>query len=90
MDLRKDASTDDNDINAYIRRSDLGWVNSLLYKVTFRYLLIPRAYSKEVFIKMASESRFGGSEIREVNLGFEIVLLKPGSSHDHKPERQVS
>jgi len=78
MDVRKDAAMDD--INAYIKRSDVGWVNSLPYKVTFCYLLIPRASSREQFIEMASRSRFGGSEIREFDLGFEIFLTNQRSS----------
>ena len=44
FDLRKDASMDD--INAYIKQSDLGWANSAIYKVTFRHVLLPRAYSR--------------------------------------------
>jgi ubiquinone/menaquinone biosynthesis C-methylase UbiE len=78
LDLRKDASMED--INAYIKRADLGWINALLYKVTFRHLLIPRAYSKAEFIEMASRSHFGVSQINEVELGFEIVLRKEKST----------
>lgn len=78
LDLRKDASMED--INAYIKRADLGWINALLYKVTFRHLLIPRAYSKAEFIEMASRSHFGVSEINEAELGFEIVLRKERST----------
>jgi len=78
MDLRKDVSL--SDVNAYIRRSDLGWINSLVYKVTFRYLLIPRAYSREQLARMASQSEFGRSEIQAVDLGFEISLTKKAGS----------
>ena len=78
LDLRKDASMED--INAYIKRSDLGWINSLLYKVTFRHLLIPRAYSKAQFMEMASRSHFGVSEINEAELGFEVVFRKEKST----------
>src|SRR6202000_710820 len=41
IDLRKNASMDD--IDAYIGGLDLGWMNSLIYRMTFRHLLIPRA-----------------------------------------------
>jgi len=74
IDLRKDASMDD--ISAYIRDANVGWANSLIYKMTFRYLLIPRAYSKRQFIEMAASSRFGGAEINESGIGFEITLRK--------------
>lgn len=74
IDLRKDASMDD--IGAYIKDANLGWANSLIYKVTFRYLLIPRAYSKQQFIEMAATSRFGGAEMSESGIGFEVTLRK--------------
>jgi len=74
IDLRKDASMDD--INAYIKDANVGWANSLVYKMTFRYLLIPRAYSKRQFIEMAASSRFGAAEISEPGIGFEVTLRK--------------
>jgi len=74
IDLRKDASMDD--IGNYIKDANLGWANSLIYKATFRYLLIPRAYSKQQFVEMAASSRFGGAEITESGIGFEITLRK--------------
>jgi ubiquinone/menaquinone biosynthesis C-methylase UbiE len=74
IDLRKDASMDD--ISAYIKNANIGWANSLIYRVTFRYLLIPRAYSKRQFTEMAASSRFGGAAISESGIGFEITLRK--------------
>lgn len=74
VDLRKDASM--NDIEAYIGRSDLGWVNSLIYKLTFRYLLLPRAYSRQQFVGMSSNSAFGGARVEASEIGFEVTLQK--------------
>jgi ubiquinone/menaquinone biosynthesis C-methylase UbiE len=74
IDLRKDASLDD--IDAYINGARLGWANSLIYKLTFRYMLIPRAYSKQQFREMASRSQFGTAEIAESGIGLEITLVK--------------
>jgi ubiquinone/menaquinone biosynthesis C-methylase UbiE len=74
IDLRKDASM--SDINDYIKHSDLGWKDKMIYKFTFRYLLIPRAYTKQQFREMAAASRFGGAEINESGIGFEIVFKK--------------
>jgi ubiquinone/menaquinone biosynthesis C-methylase UbiE len=74
VDLRKDASMDD--ISAYIKDANIGWANSLIYKVTFRYLLIPRAYSRRQFTEMAASSRFARAEISESGIGFEITLRK--------------
>ena len=75
IDLRKNASMDD--IDSYIESVDLGWMNSLIYRLTFRYLLIPRAYSKESFLEMASRSSFGAAEIEESGIGLDITLRKP-------------
>jgi ubiquinone/menaquinone biosynthesis C-methylase UbiE len=75
IDLRKNALL--GDIDAYIKSLDLGWVNSLIYRFTFRFLLLPRAYSKERFMEMASSSSFGVAEIRESGIGLEITLRKP-------------
>jgi ubiquinone/menaquinone biosynthesis C-methylase UbiE len=74
IDLRKDASMED--IKAYINGARLGWANSLIYKLTFRYMLIPRAYSKQQFRDMASYSQFGVAEIGESGIGVEITLVK--------------
>lgn len=74
MDLRKDASL--GDIDAYIESTGLGWVNSLIYRFTFRFMLIPRAYSKQQFMGMASISRFHGCEVNEDGIGFEVILKK--------------
>jgi len=73
-DLRKDASLEE--VDDYIKKTDLSWINSLLYKIVFRFVLIPRAYSKQQFVEMASSSRFGTSEITESGIGFEVILRK--------------
>ena len=78
IDLRKDASMDD--IDAYIKRSDLGWANSFIYKVTFRHLLLPRAYSRQEFLGLASSSAFAGAHIEADEIGFEVTLEKRANS----------
>ena len=74
IDLRKDASM--NDIDTYIEDARLGWTNSLIYKLTFRYMLIPRAYSKQQFGDMAARSQFGTAEIEASGIGLEVTLVK--------------
>jgi len=74
IDLRSDAPLED--IDTYINGARLGWANALVYKLTFRYLLIPRAYSRQQFTAMASRSRFRTAEIGESGIGFEIMLIK--------------
>jgi ubiquinone/menaquinone biosynthesis C-methylase UbiE len=72
IDLRPDASP--ADINAYVRR--LGWVNRLLTKWTFKYMLLKRAYTQEQFRQMASETPFRTCTIREEGMGLEVSLTK--------------
>jgi ubiquinone/menaquinone biosynthesis C-methylase UbiE len=83
VDLRKDASVDD--IDAYIKQSDLGWANSLIYKATFRYLLLPRAYSRQEFLEMASSSAFAGARIAASAIGFEVTLQKGANETPELP-----
>ena len=78
IDLRKDASMDD--VNTYIKQSDLGWANSFIYRMTFRYLLLPRAYTRQEFMDMASSSAFAGARIDASAIGFEVTLQKGGRS----------
>jgi hypothetical protein len=74
IDLRKDASM--KDISSYVNRPDIGWFDGLIMKLTFRYMLIPRAYSVEAFAAIAERSKFGQSEITKDAIGMEIVLRK--------------
>jgi ubiquinone/menaquinone biosynthesis C-methylase UbiE len=79
IDLRSDASVDD--IDAYIKRSSLSWVNAVIYKATFRYMLLPRAYSTQEFMELASKSAFAGARIETDEIGFEVSLEKRTSEH---------
>ena len=44
--------------------------------MTFRYLLLPRAYSRQQFVDMASKSAFAGARIDASGIGFEVTLRK--------------
>ena len=74
IDLRKDASI--KDIDSYIERLGVGWFNAMAMKATFRFMLIPRAYSEAQFQAMVAGSKFGKCEIINSGIGFEIVLTK--------------
>lgn len=77
IDLRKDASMDD--IDAYIQSAHLGWANSVIYRMTFRYVLLPRAYSRQQFADMAAQSAFREARIEASGIGFEVTLEKPAA-----------
>lgn len=74
LDLRPDASS--AEINDEVRKMGLGWFNSLLVKLTFKYCLLRRAASKDQFRQMASQSPFMTCAIEEVPLGFAVSLRK--------------
>lgn len=74
LDLVKDVSFED--LAAYIRKMGVGWLNSVLMKLVFRFLLVPRAYTTDQFRKMAANSMFGGCKIIRVPVGCEVVLEK--------------
>jgi ubiquinone/menaquinone biosynthesis C-methylase UbiE len=74
IDLRKD--TPKEAIDAYVDQTGMGRMDSLITKMTFRLMLIPRAYTRETFERFISESGFERTEIQTVPLGFEITLFK--------------
>jgi ubiquinone/menaquinone biosynthesis C-methylase UbiE len=74
IDLRKDASTDE--IAQAVDQMKLGAVNAALTKLTFRFMLLRRAYTKQDFERMASETRFHRADIQESGIGLEALLTK--------------
>jgi len=75
QDLRKDVSLEE--INTYISESGRGGFDAWLTKMAFRFMLIKRAYTKEEFIRMAEESRFGSCQINAGPIGLEVRFTKP-------------
>ena len=53
----------------------LGWGSSLMTKWILN-MLRKRAYSREQFHRMASQTPFKTCEIREESLGYEVTLKK--------------
>jgi ubiquinone/menaquinone biosynthesis C-methylase UbiE len=74
LDLRRDASIED--VNAHVRTMGLGWFNSLLTRWTFKHMLLKRAYSREQFEQMASQTPFQTCAIRADSIGLEVTLTK--------------
>jgi len=74
IDLRKD--TPKEEIDTYVERMGVGKVNSAFIKLTFRTMLLKRAYTKEDFERFIAESGFQKYEIGEAPVGFEITLTK--------------
>ncbi|MGA8597083.1 MAG: methyltransferase domain-containing protein [Bryobacteraceae bacterium] len=74
IDLRGDASKDA--IKEAVNGMRLGAVNGAITKLTFRFMLLKRAYTKSGFEQMISKTKFRDTEIRESLTGLEILLKK--------------
>jgi hypothetical protein len=73
VDLRKDFSP--RDLNDYLRGK--GAINGAVIKLIFNTMLKNRAYTREAITQLASQSRFGGSELKLDAIAFELWLRKP-------------
>ena len=74
VDLRKDARPDA--IRAAVRGMGLSWVNAWLTRLTFRFVLLKRAYTQDDMRRMATETPFGTCEIQHDLIGMEVILTK--------------
>jgi ubiquinone/menaquinone biosynthesis C-methylase UbiE len=74
IDLRPDVS--DAAIAAEVKKMRLSWFSAVLTKLTFKYMLRKRAYSREQLRHMASQTPFKTCEIREESIGYEVSLGK--------------
>ena len=74
IDLRRD--TPKEEIDAHVDNMHVGKLNSAFIKLSFRMMLLKRAYTRPEFEKFIAESGFTNYDIREVNVGFEITLVK--------------
>jgi ubiquinone/menaquinone biosynthesis C-methylase UbiE len=72
IDLRKDASRES--IYEAVERMRVGAVNALLTKLTFRFMLLKRAYTKQEFERLLSQTKFGRVSIAEDLIGLELTL----------------
>lgn len=74
IDLRRD--TPQEEINRHIDAMKVGAMNAAFTKLTFRFVLLKRAYTRERFEKFIAESGWQKYDIGEAPVGFEITLTK--------------
>lgn len=74
IDLRRDASRES--IRKTVDAMKLGVVNGTITKLTFRFMLLKRAYTKSEIEEMIGWTPFRDFEIQEDLIGMEIVLRK--------------
>lgn len=77
FDLRKDATRDD--IAEEVRNMRLSKINAFLTRWTFQFVLLRRAYTRDVLEAMVARSRFGTCEIEKDGIGFELRLVRPAA-----------
>lgn len=74
IDLRRDAARDS--IDQFVDGMGLNRVNAGLTKLTFRFMLLKRAYTRKELEQFISQTRFRTADISESLTGFEILLGK--------------
>jgi len=74
-DLRKDVSLEE--LDTYLQQSGRGHLDLWVTKWIFRSMLIQRAYTRDQFLNMAEQSRFGSCQITASAIGYELRFSKP-------------
>jgi ubiquinone/menaquinone biosynthesis C-methylase UbiE len=74
IDLRRDASYES--IQRYIDQMDVSTLNKMMTKLTFRFVLLKRAYTKGEFEQLIAQTKFAAWNVQEDLIGFEIRLEK--------------
>jgi ubiquinone/menaquinone biosynthesis C-methylase UbiE len=72
IDLRRDASM--ADIARYVDGLDISFPNRVFMKLTFRWMLLPRAWRIDAFARMLEQIPFRRTEIVPTAIGMEIWL----------------
>jgi ubiquinone/menaquinone biosynthesis C-methylase UbiE len=76
IDLRRDASVES--IDEAVSNMHLGTVNAWITRLTFRQVLLKRAYTRAEFRQMSADAGFRHIDIKEDLIGLEVQLIKDG------------
>ena len=74
MDLRRDASRDD--IGKHVDTLGLSWISRLMTNLTFRFMLLKRAYTRAEFEQFFAKAKLRPAEIRESAIALDMWLEK--------------
>jgi ubiquinone/menaquinone biosynthesis C-methylase UbiE len=72
IDLRGDASMES--IRRAVKEMHVGGLNALITRLTFRFMLLKRAYTRQQFERFLSETDFGPIHIKEDLIACELSL----------------
>jgi ubiquinone/menaquinone biosynthesis C-methylase UbiE len=76
LDLRKDAPL--QAIKAHVARMHLSPLNAFITRLTFRHMLLKRAYTTANLERFVSATRFSGCELRDNAIEIQVWLAKEG------------
>jgi ubiquinone/menaquinone biosynthesis C-methylase UbiE len=74
IDLRRDVSM--KDINKYVEGLGLPWMSALFTQLTFRFMLLKRAYTQQEFEAMLRQVPFASTRIDANAIGMEVWFEK--------------
>lgn len=74
IDLRRDATVES--INRAVDQMSVGAINSAITKLTFRYMLLKRAYTKGEFEQFLRQTKYQSVEIKEDLIGLEVSFQR--------------
>jgi len=74
IDLRKDASRDE--VRRMVDGMGLSPLNRLITRLTFRLMLLKRAYTEAQFREFFAQANFSSVELRKSGVGFEIAFQR--------------
>ncbi len=78
VDLHKDVprAALDREVTRLVHNTRQGWLDALMTRLTFQFVLIPRAYRWVDFERMAKAARLPRYEIHEEGIGLEVWITK--------------
>ena len=72
--MNRDASK--ASIKEGVEAMELGVINTFITKLTFRFMLLKRAYTRREFEEFLSQAKFESVEILEDRIGLELLLQR--------------
>lgn len=78
VDLNKQVPLEE--VHDYVKQSGRNGIDAWMTNLTFKHMLIKRAYTPEQFVAMAEESRFGACEVNLASMALEVRLRKDSSN----------
>jgi ubiquinone/menaquinone biosynthesis C-methylase UbiE len=74
IDLRRDATQES--LSEAVDEMGLGRVNRMITKLTFRFMLLKRAYTRDEFERFLSQTKFEPAGIQQDRIGLELSLRR--------------